>query len=371
MVEDLYIERAHPLQAWKNDVTENTLWFQLLLPFTAVKNLYLSKEVSPGIAAALQELVGARITEVLPSLQNILVEGLETSGPLQENIGQFIAARQLSNHPITISDWDQDSYMNSDAAVSGENLRLPSSFCGGAMSSDPRSSIGHGKEEGKPAVVLLIRQLEVLNVITTQPDNFGLGRAISSRTGEGRDGDLLGGGDGGRVGGGGCAHARTAPEVQAAAACAQIEFGNDCGDASDGYGANGILDIYSVCTLGRLVLARAIGIAKMQPRASWVSSRVHHPEYKANDPLVLAACPELTMLVLSSQASDDGNSQNGNKNPSCAQNRSHWVRLWDEDEDEDEGWHVDEEDDEEGPEPVMRKTRARGRGSASTTVRGV
>ncbi|KAN0105348.1 hypothetical protein V8E52_011107, partial [Russula decolorans] len=40
-----------------------------------------------GIAAALQELVGARITDVLPSLQNIFMEGLESSGPLQESIG--------------------------------------------------------------------------------------------------------------------------------------------------------------------------------------------------------------------------------------------------------------------------------------------
>jgi hypothetical protein len=85
----------------------------LLLPFTAVKNLYLSKEFAPGIAAALQELVGGRITEVLPSLQNIFVEGLEPSGPFQENIGQFVAARQLSGHPIAISVWDKDSNIKS------------------------------------------------------------------------------------------------------------------------------------------------------------------------------------------------------------------------------------------------------------------
>jgi hypothetical protein len=71
-----------------------------------VKNLRLSKEFVPGIAAALQELVGDRITEVLPSLENIFVNGLEPSEPFQENIGQFVAARQLSGHPITISDWD-------------------------------------------------------------------------------------------------------------------------------------------------------------------------------------------------------------------------------------------------------------------------
>jgi hypothetical protein len=108
-VEDLYIEHRYQQLVWKNDAIENTLWLQLLLPFTAVKDLYLSKEFGPGIAAALQELVGGRITDVLPSLQKIFVEGLEPSGPFQKSIGQFVTARQLSGHPITISVWNKDS----------------------------------------------------------------------------------------------------------------------------------------------------------------------------------------------------------------------------------------------------------------------
>jgi hypothetical protein len=80
---------------------------QLLLPFTATKNLYLYKDFVPGIAAALEELTGRRITEVLPSLQNIFVEGLKPSGPFQENIGQFVAARQLSGHPVALSVWNE------------------------------------------------------------------------------------------------------------------------------------------------------------------------------------------------------------------------------------------------------------------------
>jgi hypothetical protein len=91
---------------WKNGAIENTLWLRLLLPFTAVKNLYLSKEFEPNIAASLQELVGGRITEVLPSLQNIFVEELEPWGPFQENNGQFVTARQLSGHPVVISIWN-------------------------------------------------------------------------------------------------------------------------------------------------------------------------------------------------------------------------------------------------------------------------
>jgi hypothetical protein len=46
-------------------------------------------------------------------LQNIFVEGLERSGPFQENIEQFVAARQLSSHPVTISDWDKVPDMES------------------------------------------------------------------------------------------------------------------------------------------------------------------------------------------------------------------------------------------------------------------
>ncbi|KAF8495484.1 hypothetical protein F5888DRAFT_558501 [Russula emetica] len=112
-VEDLYIWHGYSQLVWKDDAIENVLWLQLLLPFTAVKDLYLSKEFAPGIAAALQELVGDRITERLPSLQNIFVEGLGPWGPFQENIGQFAAARRHSGHPIAISVWDYYSDMES------------------------------------------------------------------------------------------------------------------------------------------------------------------------------------------------------------------------------------------------------------------
>ncbi len=78
MVEDLHINPERPFyRVRKNNAIENTLWFELLLPFTAVKNLLLSKEFAPGIADTLQE----RITAVLPSLRNIFVEGVEPQEP--------------------------------------------------------------------------------------------------------------------------------------------------------------------------------------------------------------------------------------------------------------------------------------------------
>ena len=110
MVEDLYIWHYDCELVWKDYPIGNNLWMQLLLPFTAVKNLYLSEEFAPGIASALQELVGSRITEVLPRLQNIFVEELDQLEPFdfRENIEQFIVARQLSDRPITISVWTKN-----------------------------------------------------------------------------------------------------------------------------------------------------------------------------------------------------------------------------------------------------------------------
>ena len=103
MVADLYIN--HP-RDWKNDAIENTVWLGILRPFTAVKNLYLTKGCAPGIAVALQELVA--VTEVLSDLQNIFMEGLEPQGPLQKHIVEFAAVRQLSGHPVAISLWNRE-----------------------------------------------------------------------------------------------------------------------------------------------------------------------------------------------------------------------------------------------------------------------
>jgi len=81
---------------------------ELLVPFTAVKNLYLSKQFAPRIAPALQELTGDRTTEVLPSLENVFLEGFLPSEPVEEGIRQFISARQLANRPVAISVWERD-----------------------------------------------------------------------------------------------------------------------------------------------------------------------------------------------------------------------------------------------------------------------
>jgi hypothetical protein len=102
-VESLYIyEHLHPPLYLENNF-ENTLWLELLYLFAAARNLYLSKKVAPLFVLALQELIGGRTTEELPILRNIFLEELRPSRPVQECIGKFVAARQLSGHPITVS----------------------------------------------------------------------------------------------------------------------------------------------------------------------------------------------------------------------------------------------------------------------------
>ena len=93
---------------WQDDV-ENILWLDLLRSFVALKNLYLSEKYVSRIAPALQELVGDRTIEVLPILENVFLEGLQTSGPLQEGIEKFVVARRLTDRPVTVSRWDRDS----------------------------------------------------------------------------------------------------------------------------------------------------------------------------------------------------------------------------------------------------------------------
>ena len=91
---------------------ENSQWLELLRPFSAVKHLYLCPVFIRSIAPALQDLVGDRLTEVLPALQTLFLDETLSSGPVPEAIGQFVAARQLAGHPIAISPWESEFNSN-------------------------------------------------------------------------------------------------------------------------------------------------------------------------------------------------------------------------------------------------------------------
>ena len=107
-MENLYIEADSNAPFRWDDYVKDTVWLDLLLPFTAVKNLYLSNTVLQHFGLVLQELSGRRTIEVLPALQSILVEGFDSLNPSLEGIKKFISARQLTNQPVTVSVWYRD-----------------------------------------------------------------------------------------------------------------------------------------------------------------------------------------------------------------------------------------------------------------------
>jgi hypothetical protein len=89
----------------RQDEIENTQWLELLRPFTNVKNLHILEKVAPCLAPALKELTGERVTEVLPALQNIFLDGFGVSPLVEEAIGQFVATRQRSGRSVAVHHW--------------------------------------------------------------------------------------------------------------------------------------------------------------------------------------------------------------------------------------------------------------------------
>jgi len=98
-LEKLRIREYH----WGDDM-ESARCLEFLYPFTGLKDLYLTDGIAQRVMRALQELSGERAAEVLPALRNLFVD--ESIEHIQEAIGPFVAARQLSGgHPVAINYW--------------------------------------------------------------------------------------------------------------------------------------------------------------------------------------------------------------------------------------------------------------------------
>jgi hypothetical protein len=72
--------------------------------FPATRSLYVSKDLVPLVAPALQELIGERTTEVLPNLCDLFLRGSAKSRSIKEfiSIHLFVNARQFSGRPVAI-----------------------------------------------------------------------------------------------------------------------------------------------------------------------------------------------------------------------------------------------------------------------------
>jgi hypothetical protein len=83
---------------------------EIFYPFLSAKNLYVSKEFARAIAPTLQMFVregGFGVVQLLRDLETLFLEEPLPSGPVQDGIGQFVAARQLLGFPIAVSDWNR------------------------------------------------------------------------------------------------------------------------------------------------------------------------------------------------------------------------------------------------------------------------
>jgi len=94
--------------SWEdNDLVINSSLLELFRLFIAVQSLYVSEKLVATVAAALKELTVERVMEVFPALCNLYLEGLRSSGSVQELINPFVASRRLSGHPIIIQSWER------------------------------------------------------------------------------------------------------------------------------------------------------------------------------------------------------------------------------------------------------------------------
>ena len=104
----LYIYDRQPSLPDSQDDFESTQWLDILRPFIAVKNLYVSEQFAPRIALVLQKLVGGGRSDVLPKLQNIFLEEHWPSGPVHDAAEQFVDGRRHSGHTINVLHWERE-----------------------------------------------------------------------------------------------------------------------------------------------------------------------------------------------------------------------------------------------------------------------
>jgi hypothetical protein len=103
-VEELTIhESTRPKIEWINPDMDSPLWLELFHLFIAVQSLHLSENLGPPVVAVLQDLTGERATEVLPALRSLSFDEFSLGQwLLPEGIKSFVAARQLSDHPVAV-----------------------------------------------------------------------------------------------------------------------------------------------------------------------------------------------------------------------------------------------------------------------------
>ncbi len=105
---DVYGGANHAWPHWR-DAMGTTGWLGLFRPFITVKTLRVSWALWVFVVYALKELTRERTTEVLPELRTLFFEGFRPA-----DLEPFIAARQLSGHPVALHPWENPGHDGQD-----------------------------------------------------------------------------------------------------------------------------------------------------------------------------------------------------------------------------------------------------------------
>jgi hypothetical protein len=102
---DLYVSAFMPVQ-------ESIPWLDIFRPFIAVQSLRVTEERWRAIAPVLRDLTGERVMEVLPNLRTLVFGEFQPCPSITAAFEPFIAARQLSGHPVAthINHWEEDAW---------------------------------------------------------------------------------------------------------------------------------------------------------------------------------------------------------------------------------------------------------------------
>ena len=84
-------------ETYKVDQADDVEWLSLLRQFSALKVLYVSRELARPVALELETITAEMVAEVLPFLDLVYLEDQPPS-----SVEKFVASRRYTDHPVTV-----------------------------------------------------------------------------------------------------------------------------------------------------------------------------------------------------------------------------------------------------------------------------
>ncbi|KAI9445790.1 hypothetical protein BJY52DRAFT_1216558 [Lactarius psammicola] len=90
--------------------TDSAKWLEILRHFRGVRKFEVTGALVPNIASTLEQVTGNMARGILPFLRDLHLDGSESS--TSPSIQPFVAARQISSHPVSVHYTREDSSDN-------------------------------------------------------------------------------------------------------------------------------------------------------------------------------------------------------------------------------------------------------------------